>query len=189
LDFSKEDWLRERFRDRAERQPEFAEWRLAHPLQAAIWLSFCGYADAAVESVLVSWDPEGLKRSAAAMSELSTWLTNNCAQTQESLHDTFLQLLNAGLSPEQAFELAQPLRPKKRKGRPVSNRRPVLLAIEHQLLNPPVSWMQLALKSCQCGKQKHDTACRNRLRVQAGNLKKMLTRLGVKINPADFPAM
>jgi len=184
--FSKEEWLRERIRDRAERQPGLAAWRAAHPLQAEIWLAFCGYADSAFESMLIHRDADTFERSTAAMAELSTWLTNSSPQPGESAEETFRQFLSAGMPAEYAFALTQ-VRPKKRRGRPVSNRRPVLLAVEQKTLCPQLSWMTLATEYCQCRKRSHDNVrCRDRLRIQAMELDEMLTRLGVQKNHAEF---
>ena len=185
-DFSKEEWLRERIRDRAERQPDFAEWRTSHPLQAEIWLAFCGYADSAFESMLIHPDADAFQRSTAAMAELATWLTNSSPQLHDNVQETFQQFLDAGFPAEYAFALSQ-VRPKKRRGRPVSNRRPVLLAVEQKILFPHLSWMTLATEVCPCRKGAHDLQCRDRLRIQAMELDEMLTRLGVKNNQADFP--
>jgi hypothetical protein len=68
---------------------------------------------------------------------------------------------------------------KKGKGAPVSNRLPVLLAVEQKMLNPRLSWMQLAIRFCQCGKREHDLMCRERVRQQARELQAMLARLRV----------
>jgi len=178
LGFSREEWLRQRIRDGAERQPGFSGWRTEHPLQARIWLAYCGYADSAFESMFMGWDVDAFQRSASAMAELASWLTNVSPQIEENLQETFRQFLNAGVPAEHAFALSQ-VRPKKRRGRPVSNRLPVLLAAEHQLLHPKLSWMRLAMKFCPCREPRHSLKCRNRLRIQARALKEMLTRLGV----------
>ena len=68
---------------------------------------------------------------------------------------------------------------KKGKGAPVSNRLPVLLAVELKRDNPRLSWMKLAIKFCQCGEPTHNIKCRERLRHQAQELDEMLRRLGV----------
>ena len=175
--FSKEEWLQERIRDRAERQPEFAAWRKEHPLQACIWLAFCGYADAAFEANLSNLDTAAARHAAVGMSELASWLITPGAPCDFDAGEKFRDLLAQGLSPELAFELSR-FPPQKKRGRPVSNRRAVLLAVEDRLRDPNLSWMQLAIKHCKCGEAKHTDHCKQRIRIQAIELKAMLKRLG-----------
>ncbi len=177
LDFSKDDWLQERIRERAERQEGFAEWRATHPLQARLWLGFCGYADSAFEAILMRNDVRALQRSASAMSELASWIAEDRRPSAQDIEEAFRRCVEAGWPIDQAAELFQP--PKKKLGRPVSNRWPVMLALEQRMQNPELSWMQLAVDFCRCGQPKHEYACRERIRQQAMVLDEMLNRLGV----------
>jgi hypothetical protein len=182
LDFSKEDWFKERFRDRAERQEGFAHWRVDHPLQARVWLGYCGYADSAFEAMFTARDVEAFKRSASAMSELASWVSDDRLQAVGNIDEIFQEYLRAGLPVQHAIDLAQ--KPgKKKRGRPVSNRWPIMLALEHWMQikdtqDHDLSWMQLAIRFCRCGKQ-HNERCRNRLRQQVMVLERKLLDLGV----------
>lgn len=176
MSFSKEDWLQERFRNRVARAPGFSQWSQQHPIRSRVWLGFCRYADLAFESALCCWDVGEFNRHALAMSELASWLTNAKSPTETSIQ-SFRQYIEAGLTPEQAHELAS-CRQAKRRGRPITARSWVLETYEQRVLNPRLSWMQLAIKFCPC-RNEHTVRCRERLRQQAIQLETMLTRLGV----------
>jgi len=179
LDFSKEDWLGQRIRERAEGQEGFAEWRASNPLQARLWLGFCEYADSAFGAMLLRNDELALQSSASAMSELASWITDDRRGSAQDIEEAFRRCLEAGWPIEQAATLLQPPKTKKKLGRPVSNRWPVMLALERRMQNPKLSWMQLAVDFCRCDKPKHEFACRERIRQQAMVLDEMLNRLGV----------
>jgi hypothetical protein len=157
----------------------FAEFKKQHPIQARLLLGFFKHADAAVEALRNHGDIEAAKRSVAAMSELYSWLKNaDPPIIDRSTAETYWELIQAGLPTEQSHKylLAHSKRARKR---PVSNRLPIVLACEEKELNPKLSWSQLAIKYCNCGKSQHDFQCRERIRVPAYDLKDMLNRLGV----------
>ena len=87
----------------------------------------------------------------------------------EQLSELFGTLVRAGVPMEQVTSILNK-RTGKRKGAPVSNRLPVLLAVEYKMLKPQLSWMRAAIKFCPCGKATHDFRCRERLRHQAMTL-------------------
>jgi hypothetical protein len=111
------------------------------------------------------------------MAELWSWLKNASPPLiDKELSQTFAMLVRAGVPIEEAERTLQ--RSTKGRGRPVSNRLPVLRAVEQRMLNPDLSWMRLAIMFCQCG-GRHTLQCRERIRHQAMELEEMLTRLGV----------
>jgi hypothetical protein len=176
--FSKEDWFQERIRDRAERQEGFAAWRLKYPIQARLWLGFCTYADLAFEAMFTRGDVQELSRCTSVMAELATWIASPDPGTQADRERWFKVLLDAGLPIGQALQ--QATAPEKRaKGRPVSKRRLATLALEAKELAPDLSWMQLAMKFCDCSKRPHDEKCRDRLRQEIRILQKTLEEWGV----------
>lgn len=180
LVFSKDDWLQERIRDRAQRAEGFAEWSATHPLEADIWLAFCGYADLAFEAMLVRGDTQELRRCASCMAKLASWISIPPSGTQEEQEKWFQFLRNAGMPIEQAIDQAST--PSKRaKGRPVSSRRPATLALEQKRQSPDRrwTWMELANNFCECTKPHHDSFCRDNLRQQVRLLEETLKRLGV----------
>ena len=119
-------------------------------------LAFFSSADDALEAMIVRCDLLAAQASVSKMAELFTWLKNTSApQVDGQLSELFATLIRAGMPMEQVAGILQN-RPKKGKGAPVLNRLPVLLAVEQRKLNPQISWMQLAVKYCQCSLRKHD---------------------------------
>lgn len=190
LDFTKEDWLKERIRDRAARADGFKDFETEHPLQARIWLAFCNHADAAFEAMFTRWDVDAFSRAASAMAELATWISDDRLATVQSADEVFQKHVRDGVPVGHAIEIAE--KPQKKKhGRPISNRWPVMLALEHwrkvrERGNRDLSYMQLAVLFCRCGKPNHDERCRDRLRKQMIVLERKLTALGVEKNPNVF---
>lgn len=170
---------RERSRGIIEREAEFVQFREKFPLQARLILAFFSFADDALEAMSVRRDVPLAQESVAKMEELFTWLKNTSApRVDGQLSELFGKLIKAGMAMEEVSGILHE-RSKKGKGAPVSNRLPVLLAYEQRSLNSKMSWMKLAVKFCQCSEPKHDHRCRERIRQQAMELEKMLTRLGV----------
>jgi len=161
-----------------ETDEEFASFRKQYPLCARLVLGFFGYTDQALQALRIQ-DHSAAQKATAAMSELFSWIKNaDPPVVDKALAEIVSGLIRAGLPTEQAdiYLLAHV---KKRRGRPVSNRLPVLLAFERKQVDPRVSWMRLARKYCRCGKITHDFKCRERIRIQAMELDEMLTRLRV----------
>jgi hypothetical protein len=169
----------ERSRDKIEKSAEFSQLQRQYPLQARLLLAFFSFADDAIEALITRGDVQAAQKSASAMGELFTWLKNTSApRMDKELADLFGTLVRAGVPMERVAGVLQN-RFKKGKGAPVSNRLPVLLAVEQKIHNPRLSWMRLAMKFCQCGEEAHNLKCRERLRHQAQELDEMLHRLGV----------
>jgi hypothetical protein len=54
-------------------------------------------------------------------------------------------------------------------------------ALELKLQDPKLSWMQLTMKLCPCEKKNHDFQCREVIRREVGNLKKLLTKYNLSV--------
>ena len=117
------------------------------------------------------------------MKELVSWY-GEAHNANETSSETVERLVHEGFDLKRALDLSAKLS-KRARGRPVSNRGPVLLAVEQRLLHPELSWMKLAIRFCQCGQSHHNEMCKQRIRQQAMKVEKMLTRLGVE-KSSDF---
>jgi hypothetical protein len=160
-----------------EQDEGFRALRERYPLQARLVLGFFGYAEKALESLTACSDVPAAQNAVFAMAELWSWLKNASPPlVDKERSETFAMLVRAGVPIEDAGKTLQ--RATKGRGRPVTNRLPVLQAVEQRMLNPKLSWMRLAVMFCQCGKR-HGPRCRERIRHQAMDLEEMLTRLGV----------
>ena len=65
---------------------------------------------------------------------------------------------------------------RKPRGRPVSQRPDAVTALETQLANPGLSWMNLAKKICPCGAARHGEDCKQRIRQEVMALKRVLSK-------------
>jgi len=170
-----------------ERNAEFAQLRAQFPLQAYLLLTFFSFAADALEALSLRGDIQAAQSSVIKMEDVFTWLKNTSAPLiDKELADLFGILVRADMPMEQVAGVLLK-RSKKGKGAPVSNRLPVLQAVEHQMQHPEMSWMRLANKFCQCGKQKHDLKCRDRLRLQAKKLNERLAAWGVDKSLISLP--
>lgn len=164
-------------RENIESDEGFRALRERYPLHSRLLLAFFGYADKALDAISTRGDVRSAQECVSAMGELFSWLKNvSPPLIYKELSGTWAMLVKAGVPIEQAGNILQ--RSAKGRGRPVTNRLPVLQAVEQKMLNPKLSWMRLAIMFCQCG-EKHTPQCRERIRHQAMELEKMLARLGV----------
>jgi len=82
------------------------------------------------------------------------------------------------LSPDALREfMKEAARTGRKRGRPPSKRDRAIRALALQCKG--YSWQQLTAKLCDCGRQKHDEYCRDRIRTSARALEKVLRRHGV----------
>lgn len=172
--------LKPRTRERIERDESFVALKALYPLQACLLLTFFDRADDALEAISARGNVQAAEQAASDMAEIFTWLKNAPAPLiDRELAELFSTLVRAGVPMETINPILQN-RVKRGKGAPVTNRLPVLRAVEYQSLHPKTSWMQLAMKFCECGKGEHDDKCRGRIRSQARELDEMLDRLGCR---------
>ena len=170
--------LWERTRDKIEGDDSFAVFRTNHPLLARMVLAFFSRADGAMEA-MYSRDVEAVRKCLSEMAELYTWLFNSSApKVDNEIAETWADMVRLGLPMEKATNFLHG-HLKRGQGKPVSNRFPILLAVERKLMNPRLSWMKLAITFCACGQSKHDYGCRERIRHQAVEFDEMRKRLGV----------
>jgi hypothetical protein len=180
-----ETWLA-RFRHHIESDDSFISFRVEHPLVASFLLAFFGRADQALGALSVRADVPAAQRLALEMGELYSWLKNASPPLiDKETSGTWAEMLRVGVPMEYATKVLLG-QAKRGRGKPVSNRSLVLLAVEQKRLKPRLSWMKLTGKFCPCGQANHDTKCRERLRHQAQELEDVIARLGVEKSP-EFP--
>jgi len=107
------------------------------------------------------------------VNELMSWLEEPMDSGEE--FPLFLKIFDdspLSLTQNLAF-LQQTLKPPH--GSPIRKRTLAVQALEMKLLKN-LSWMQLAIKLCDCDKSNHDHVCRQRIRRQVGVLNKVLDK-------------
>src|ERR1700704_3361876 len=124
LCLSKEDWVKQGIRERAQGEAGFDDWKSTHPIQARIWLAYCEYADRAFEAMFIRWDLEAFTRHVRSMRELASWISKDHLHIEGGLEVTFRRhFTNRQAEPELVTHM-------RKYRRPGSNQWHVLLALE-----------------------------------------------------------
>lgn len=97
------------------------------------------------------------------------------------------KLIRMGASVSEGLEFAERAGTRPR-GRPASNRPLAIMALEIRRSPSKPSWMEMTRKVCQCGKARHDFACRDRIRTAVRELEDVLERLGLSGGSEAAPA-
>lgn len=67
------------------------------------------------------------------------------------------------------------------RGRPVSKRGLAIKALEARMGDPHLSWSKLARRYCDCGEKSHGFKCRDRIRKNVGQLKRILAKYNIQL--------
>jgi len=157
--------------------PGFQALAQSNPLQYRIVRAAINRLDLAFQS---SIQVSEWIRFCSEFEELASWLGDQPnPPSRADILRTYRELKSSFSWPDDLAERYVTELERKERGRPRSNRRVVMLALEQRELNPTLSWMQLTIRFCACGKDMHDMRCRERIRQMALNLKRTLDRLGV----------
>jgi len=123
---------------------------------------------------------EELVRLALEWKELLAWSARDSRPLSADRANGFLEeFLKVGWSVAESLELRERLTRRPR-GRPSTHKPVAVAALEARLADPRVSWRKLAQRLCHCPAKTHNFACQERLRREAGHLKRFLRKQGIK---------
>lgn len=132
-------------------------------------------------------DPENIsqqiKTLALEVAELANWAypevsTLTSEERERRSHALAERYLRAGATMKEVLELAE-VAGKRTRGRPATIRPTILAAFEMRRSRPKMSWMQLTNSVCPCDKERHDMACRERIRTAVRELEDFMERMSL----------
>lgn len=113
------------------------------------------------------------------LKDLASWAELPTAERREFRADQLaLTLLAEGSSFTEASEMGAHAR-KNAPGAPPKRRAAGILALELKHRKPKLTWMQVAIQCCNCGKSKHTPGCMQVVRQEVIALEKLLRKYAI----------
>jgi hypothetical protein len=116
--------------------------------------------------------------------ELEDWLypENDLPEGRSRRAQELTKLFDEAHMPYELTNLFRRNILERRRGAPIKPevRRLAIIALEAERTDAHFSWMRFAAAHCDCGKDRHDPACKERIRQAARALQRLLARLHIR---------